>query len=62
MKTYITPYGLRPFRITKINQTDLGVQFKGKYKLPKNTTRADGKKWVKLNFWFNVEDIRTETV
>lgn len=57
MKVHVTQYGSRPFRITKVNQTDLGVQFKGKYKLPKNTTRADGKKWVKLNFWFNVEDL-----
>lgn len=55
MKVYITGYGKRPFRIEKTNKNT--KQFKGSYKLPKNTTLADGEKWVKLNYWFTEDQI-----
>lgn len=54
MKVFVTPYGLRPFRIEKI--TD-GMQYKGSYKLPKNITKSGGGKWVKLNYYFTKEQI-----
>lgn len=66
MKVYITRHGLRPFRITKIEKKEFGTihksvsttQYKGEYKLPKNTKTTQGKKWVSLDHWFNLEDIK----
>ena len=68
MKVNITQYGLRPFRITEMKTTQIGtvkdpiemVQYKGEDKLPKGTTRADGKKWMDLDYWFLKEDIKNK--
>lgn len=54
MKVFVTPYGLRPFRIEKITDE---MQYKGSYKLPKNITKSGGGKWVKLNYYFTKEQI-----
>lgn len=58
MKVNITKYGLRPFKIKKIHKTDLGSQYQGEYKLPKGTKRGDGKKWIDLDYWFELKDIK----
>ena len=54
MKVFVTPYGLRPFRIEKITDQ---MQYKGSYKLPKNITKSGGGQWVKLNYYFTKEQI-----
>lgn len=56
MKVNITGYGERPFRVTKILFTP-HLQFKGEYKLPKNTTKTNGKKWMELDYYFTPEQI-----
>ena len=54
MKVFVTPYGLRPFRIEEITDQ---MQYKGSYKLPKNITKSGGGKWVKLDYYFTKEQI-----
>ena len=54
-KVYVNGYGKRPFRIEE--QTESPKQFKGSYKLPKNVTRTDGEKLVKLDYWFTEKEI-----
>jgi hypothetical protein len=61
MFVYVNGYGLRPFKAVEINifNEDIkNLQFKGKYKLPKNVTLTNGKKWVDLDHWFTVDQIK----
>lgn len=65
MFVYITGYGLRPFRadeITMFNGDFNQLQLKGKYKLPKGTTCTNGKKWVNIDYWFSVDQIKNTKV
>lgn len=60
MFVYITGYGLRPFRakeISMFNKDKEHTQLKGEYKLPKGTTTAEGKKWVRFDYWFTLGEI-----
>lgn len=54
MKVFVTPYGLRPFRIEEMTDQ---MQYKGSYKLPKNITKSGGGKWLKLDYYFTKEQI-----
>ena len=66
MKVNVTNYGLRPFRITKVVKKQFGtinhdctiIQYKGEYKLPKNLSLTNGEKWVKLDYWFELDEIQ----
>ncbi len=61
MFVYVTGYGLSPFRAVEMkmfNEDINNLQFKGQYKLPKNTTRTDGSKWIDLDYWFKVDQIK----
>jgi len=57
MYVYITGYGLRPFIPTETNIFEGMIQYRGKYKLPKNTKLTGGSKWVELDFWFTESQI-----
>jgi len=61
MFVYVNGYGLRPFKAVEMqmfNNDINNLQFKGKYKLPKNTTTNNSKKWISLDFWFTVDQIK----
>lgn len=59
-KVYITGYGLRPFQVKEVVQLnpDLPKQFKGRYKLPKNVSVVNGKKWIDLDYYFTEKEIK----
>lgn len=38
------------------------LQLKGKYKLPKNIATTNNKKWINLDFWFTVDQIKETKV
>lgn len=40
------------------NKDKENIQFKGQYKLPKSTTSTKGKKWIDLDYWFTVDQIK----
>jgi len=60
MKQYvnITGYGLCEFKPKEKYQLDEAspLQYKGEYKLPKNTT-YNGKEWVELDYYFSPDQI-----
>jgi hypothetical protein len=61
MFVYVNGYGLRPFKAVEMsmfNNDINNLQFKGKYKLPKNSKLTNGKKWVDLDHWFRVGQIK----
>ena len=61
MFVYINGYGLRPFRAFEMimfNEDINNLQLKGQYKLPKNLKLTNGKKWVDLDHWFTVDQIK----
>lgn len=58
---YVTPYGMRPFQITKsVKRGNFEVQHKGVYKLPKGVKRNDGSKWDELSYWFDERTLYTK--
>lgn len=59
MFVYVNGYGLRPFRALAISRFNDQIQLKGQYKLPKGTCTTNGKKWVDLDYWFTVDQIKT---
>lgn len=59
MFVYVNGYGLRPFRALSISRFNDQIQLKGQYKLPKNTVASNGKKWMDLDYWFTIDQIKT---
>jgi len=50
-------YGKVPFIPTEIYNSELGVQFRGKIKLPKGHRTGDGKKWIEKDYWYTCDEI-----
>ncbi|AIN75162.1 hypothetical protein O8E88_002239 [Flavobacterium psychrophilum] len=55
MKVYVNGYGLRPFRIEETIENP--TQYKGSFELPKGVERADGEKWIKLDYYFTEKEL-----
>lgn len=65
MYVYVNGYGLRPFRAVEkkmFNNDPSLLQLRGQYKLPPNIKTNSGKKWIDLDYWFSLDQVKDTMV